>query len=759
MKTFTEAYTGAAAPGYGNMPMQGYATVPATSDAKAYLKLLLSHKLGLVLTLLLGLGLAWLYLISTKPVYETSALVEVVERGNLFDDDGGSATDWNAPTIKEEANRLRSRRVLQPVVDNYDLRTSVSARRVPVLSDLAARIPFIGNTISGLDAARPYAWAETELTLAELAVPRRLEDSALTLTALGDGQYSLALADRVLLDSASVGQRMQIDLGNAETITIAVDSLDARDGVEFDVVQHSLEETITQLRDRLSTETSDTKSRMITVKLAGRDPDQIARITNAIVTEYQAVRLGSENLATRTELELYEEDLPRVEQELREAEVALSEFRRNSQSYDEDAQTRAKIGQLNKLETQLIDLQIARDELRERYTDVHPSLRKQNKEIAVVQRAINTIAGSIRTRPDTQRELSVLEQQVATKLSLFTEMSEKLQKLRVAQAGNVGSVDIYDPALAPRKPISPNGPLAIVGATLGTLFLYLLWLTLRSALTTKITDQESLERASGLPVYMNIPKSAAQKRIANGPAVVDPRRLLPGSSDSEDVVSSRVLAIAKPDDYSVENLRGLRSMLEDVMAGADNNVLMVTSPLPSMGKSFVSLNLAVLLAQAGRRVLLIDADYQRGQMHKSLGLQVGPGLPEVVRGKSELRETVRATAVQNLYCIPRGFSGDAGSVQMPSDKEFAAFMQVVAPRFDIAIIDTPPVLSVATAASLGRHAGSTIMVVKEGEVKEPQLNESIKRLMFSGVRVSGCILNGSSAPTPKHYAYYREQLD
>lgn len=200
-------------------------------------------------------------------------------------------------------------------------------------------------------------------------------------------------------------------------------------------------------------------------------------------------------------------------------------------------------------------------------------------------------------------------------------------------------------------------------------------------------------------------------------------------------------------------------MLEDVMAGANNNVLMFTSPLPSMGKSFLSLNLSVLIAQTGKRVLLIDADYQRGQLHKSLGLGAGPGLPEVVRGKSELKETVKATLVQNLYCIPRGYSGTGNGIDMPSDKEFGAFLNVVAPRFDIVVIDTPPVLSVSTAAALGKHAGSTIMVVKEGEVKEPQLNEALKRLTFSGVRVSGCIMNGSSTPTPKHYTYYQEQLD
>jgi len=756
MKTFSE-------PGFGQggyaasagAPMQGYATVPATSDAKAYLRLLLDHKLGILLATLLGLGLAWLYLISTKPVYETSALVEVIDRGGFLDDEP-TAIDWNAPGVKEEINRLRSRRVLQPVVEEYALRTSVQANRVPVLSDLAQRIPPLGDWVSSLSAASAYAWRDTVLQIATLDVPRRLEDSPLTLIATEGDTYRVERDGRVLLDGARVEERVQIDLNENETISLEVASLDAEPGVEFSVTRRSLEETIRGLRSRLSADTSDSKSRMITVRLTGDDPAAIADLTNAIVSQYQAVRLGSENLASQTELSFFEESLPRVEQELRDAEVALADYRETARIYDQDTQTRSRLGQLDVLESELIGLQLDRDELTERYTDAHPSTRRLDKEISVLTRKIAQIQASIQSVPASARELSVLQQAVETKLSVFNEMSTQLQRLRIAQAGNVGSVDIYDPALAPRKPVSPNATLALLAGTLGTLFLYLVYLTLRSALSTTISDQDSLQRASGLPVYMNIPKSAAQRRIGSG-TTVDPKRLLPGSSATAKAADSNVLAIAKPEDYSVENLRGLRSMMEDVMADADNNVLMITSPLPSMGKSFLSLNLAVLIAQSGRRVLLIDADYQRGQLHQSLGLEMGPGLPEVVRGKSELRETVKATSVENLYCIPRGFSGNAGAVEMPADREFAAFMQVVAPRFDIVIMDTPPVLSVSTAASVGRHAGSTVMVVREGQVKEPQLNEAIKRLMFSGVKVSGCILNGSSGPTPRHYAYYHEQ--
>jgi len=741
-------------------PMQGYATVPATSDAKEYLRLLMRHKVGLLLTLLFGLALAWLYLISTEKTYETTALVQVNKPENYFSTDGSATqTDWNAPTIKEEANILRSRKVLSPVVDAFGLRTTATPNRLPVAGALTQKIPFLADIAEGLSFASHYAWSDARIEVSELSVPRRWEDRALTLTTLSEGAFKISFEDEVLLEQAEVGARVVVDVPNQDPLVLTIASLEAREGVEFSVVRSSLQATVTALRSNLATETTDSKSRMVTLKLQGNDPEHIADLTNAILDEYTSVKLGSQNRSSDAEFLVFQEQLPRVEADLRAAELTLSDFRRNANSFNQETQVNFKLAQLDKLETELLDLELERDDLLKRYTVNHPTPKRLQKAIDVLNDKIREVRGGIRSAPNTQREEGILEGEVDTKRKLFIEISEQLQKLELANVGNVGEVQIIDDALPPRKPVSPSTLLAVAGGTLATLFLYTLYLTLRSALSTVISDQDSLERASGLPVYMNIPKSSAQRRLGT-PVTVDPSKLLtgPDSDAGAKAISGNVLALSKPEDYSIENLRGLRSMLEDVMAGANNNVLMFTSPLPSMGKSFLSLNLAVLVAQTGKKVLLIDADYQRGQLHKSLGLPAGPGLPEVVRGKSELKETVKPTTVPNLYCIARGYSG-GNSIEMPSDKEFGAFLDVVAPRFDIAIIDTPPVLSVSTAASLGKHAGSTIMVIKEGEVKEPQLNEALKRLTFSGVRVSGCIMNGSSAPTPKHYTYYREQLD
>ncbi len=741
-----------------NQTLQGYSTVPATSDAKEYLRLLLKHKLGLCLMLLLGVGLAALYLISATPEYKSAALLEVQDNRNPIDD-GPQVVDFNEPPVTEEANIIRSRKVLTPVVERFNLRQEIEPRTIPVLGDLTRKFPVLASAVEGLSFTKRFAWSDESLDISTLEVPRQWEDETMIITSLGDGAYSLSKDERVIIDRAEVGESLLVELTPLSPMRLVVTGISANEGVEFKVVKQSLQETLSGIQQALQTETTDNKTRMITVTLTGEDPVETTDLLNAVVQNYSDAKLSSESRASSKELELLEQAMPRVKRDLEEAEAALARFRTENGSVNQSLQDNAKIEQLSKLQSQMIDLQLERDELKERYSNLHPSTKRLDKQIEVLQRQISITRGQLRVAPNTDRELKILEANEEAARLQFTEMDAKLKKVRLVNDGQLPSIQLWDEALVPKKPISPNPLLALVAGTVTTLFLYIVYLTLRSALSTVINDQESLERASGLPVFINIPKSGAQRKIAAA-APLDPRRLLPGSTElPENASAANVLAVQKPEDYSVENMRGLRLMLEDVIDGAPNNVVMICSPLPGMGKSFVSANLAVLLAQSGKRVLLIDSDYQRGQLHKSFGLAIGPGLPEVVAGKSELKETVKATSVANLYCIPRGFMGAGIAREMPGNKEFGAFLNVVAPRFDMVIIDTPPILSVSTAATLGKHAGASIMVVKEGEIKEPQINEALKRLSFSGVRVNGCLLNGSSQPTPSHYAYYREQLD
>ena len=275
MKSVNQLPTGAT--------LQGYSTVPATSDAKEYLRLLLKHKLGLFTMLMLGILLAILYLISATPVYKAASLLEVKEAENptIGDSRASAPVDFNKPTVKEEANILRSQKVLAPVVELYNLRKEIEPKRIPVVADITQRVPALADWLRRFSFAQPYAWGDEQLEISRLEVPSEWEDTSMTITALGNGFYDLAMEGQTIIANAEVGESVQIDLQNVNPLHIVVTRLDASPGVTFSVVKKSLQETLGELQKQLQVETSDLKSRMLTVTLEGEDALRTTEIQNA----------------------------------------------------------------------------------------------------------------------------------------------------------------------------------------------------------------------------------------------------------------------------------------------------------------------------------------------------------------------------------------------------------------------------------------------------------------------------------------------
>ena len=143
--------------------------------------------------------------------------------------------------------------------------------------------------------------------------------------------------------------------------------------------------------------------------------------------------------------------------------------------------------EISRLESKLNDLLFEKDDLEKRYTGIHPSLRKLNKEITAMQQRISQERGRIVSSPNVERDMSQLELRAETARRIYSDLDERYQTNRNRLGGNTGSVRIWDEALVPKKPISPNPLLALVAATLGTIFCYIVYLTLRSALSTVIS--------------------------------------------------------------------------------------------------------------------------------------------------------------------------------------------------------------------------------------------------------------------------------
>jgi len=204
---------------------------------------------------------------------------------------------------------------------------------------------------------------------------------------------------------------------------------------------------------------------------------------------------------------------------------------------------------------------------------------------------------------------------------------------------------------------------------------------------------------------------------------------------------SRLLSVAAPSELAIESLRSLRTSLHFAMMEARNNVLMITSPMPGVGKSFVSANLAVIIAQAGKRVLLIDGDMRKGYLHRSFGLQPKHGLSDALAARLGNTEVINATEVDNLHLIACGFAAPNPSELLMHDN-FSKLLRELSPHYDLVIIDTPPVIAVTDASLIGRQAGTTLLVARFGQSSVKEIEVSKRRLAQNGVLVKGAIFNG-----------------
>lgn len=180
--------------------------------------------------------------------------------------------------------------------------------------------------------------------------------------------------------------------------------------------------------------------------------------------------------------------------------------------------------------------------------------------------------------------------------------------------------------------------------------------------------------------------------------------------------------------------------------------IVVTSSLPSEGKTTTSLNLSISLAQAYKKVLLIDCDLRKSKMHKVLGIPNVPGLTNVISGLETLENSARETKYAGLHVLTAGIQVPNPSEVLSSEAMFALLEDMKA-SYDYIILDTPPLNIVADALPLSRVADGTLIVVKQNQTTHIDLSKAIESLEFIGGKIAGIILNGVETSDNRYYKY------
>ncbi|MCX5544990.1 polysaccharide biosynthesis tyrosine autokinase [Paraburkholderia sp. CNPSo 3076] len=683
-----------------------------------------------------------LYAFLGTPVYRADAVIQVDDdsgMGSINDKLGDLASLFQSKaTADAEIELIRSRTVVGETVDKLHVDIDARPHYFPLIGAPIARYraQFSDGLLPPMLAMKSFAWGGERIGVAQFTVPAALYEKKFKLTALDDEAFELVDPDNNVVLRGRVGTIVN---GRTEygPITLKVTSLLAHSGARFDLKRFSTQLTVAELQKNLDIAEKTKQSGIIGMKLDGIDAQRVTAIVNMIASLYVQRNVDRKSAQAEQMLSFLGEQLPQLRADLDKAEARYNAFRAMSGAIDLDAQGKLLLQTVVDTQTRLTELQQQRADLVQRYTASHPMVAAVDARIAELERQQDQYEKQVTALPDTQQQALRLMRDVKVSTGLYMKLLDSTQQLRVLKAGQLGNVRTVDYAVVPEAPVRPLKLLVLPLALMLGLLLGCGLALARRMFKRGLETPAEIEHAVDIPVYAII--SHSDKELALRQSV---RR---------NPTRPAVLAAAYPDDVAVEGLRSLRTAMQFGLLKPENNIVMLTGPRPGVGKSFVSVNLATVLAATGKRILLIDADMRRGDVHVYFSINRKPGFSELLTGR-EAKDVIHHEALPNLDVVTSGSIPERPAELLVRER-LGEMLKALAQTYDMVIIDSPPVLAVTDAVLIGKHAGATLMVVRYGRHSAAELRECTRQLASAGIDVDGFLLTDVPGRGTSYGAY------
>lgn len=701
----------------------------------------------------------------STPIYSADALIQLDSDNSMGSNAASQAlsglTQAAGAHTDAEIEIMKSRVVVEPVVEQFKLNFGAWPNTMPYLGRLTQLFAHAGHPLPPLFGMHTYAWGGEQFAVDSITVPQYLEGTQLTLRALGDGHFELVDPTGTKLLSGKAGTRAE-----GHGVSILVDTLVARPGTEFYVMRYNQLDAVMGLAGGLQVLEKGHDTGVVQLSFMGPNPGAITAIVNAIAASYLKHRQERAQEEASRMLSFLNSEMPRVREDLRRTETALSEYQARSGSFQPTQEAGVYLNGSLEFQRQIAELQLARTQMLARFTEESPEIHSIDAQIAALAKQRDRFEKQFKTLPGDEREAVSLQRDAKVAEDIYVALLNKVQELSITRAGTVGNAHIIDDALVPLWPVQPKPGLIVSAGVMLGLLAGVGFAFCRQKLFTGVADPEFIERHFQMPIFGSISFSREQAQsdrlAANAAALSLPSPKhhrsaalpVPVGTQTIELPASQptrpLLVQTHPFDVSVEGLRGLRTSLQFGLVDAPNRVVAFTSPAPGDGKSFLCANLAVLLAETGKRVLLIDADLRRGRLAQYLGHSPNGGLTELLTGQVDLDIAARVTGVQGLHFIAAGAYPPNPS-EILTSRRFAEIIARFEQQFDLVLIDTPPLLAVADAAIIANVAGSTVMVMRAGAHTESNISEALKKLRRARARLIGGVLN--AVPQKGHGRY------
>jgi tyrosine-protein kinase Etk/Wzc len=696
-------------------------------DLVRHLGLLLEYRGTIVVTIVLTLGVGVLYMTAATPLYRANAVLQIEQKGSSLGALDQLLADFSgeAPT---EIEILGSRTLLGRVIDEQRLEVRAVPWHFPLLGAAFAREhEGPGLAESPLWGLEQFAWGGERLQVEQVRVPPELEDVPLTLVAGEEGAYSLLGPGSALLLSGRAGEPAEAPPGSPQKVELLVSELVARPGTLFEVTRRSRLVVVEELQRGLRASEKGTNTGIIAVTLQGDDPAGIFATLQAVTRHYVRYNVERKSEEAERTLVFLESQLPGLRKEVERAEAALSAHRAGKGNVDLGLEAQSLLERSADVEKSISALSLEHSELRQRFTEMHPMLVSMNHKLARLRTTRAALNTQLKGLPNAELMSAQLMRDVKVANELYLQLNNKAQEYRVLKASTVGNARILDEPVVSRLPVHPSKPgvmavSLVLGLVLGVALVFA-----RHALRSGVSNPAVLEAELGVPVYAAVPFSKVQARRTRGRQGLGDGMLA-------------ILAETHPQDLVIESLRGLRTRLERALRSSPNNVIAITGLGPREGASFISINLAWVLADSGKRVLLVDANLREGWLHRCFRADRSPGLSEILLGAVELEQAVQEAPAQSLAFLSAGALplNPAELLLRDAFKELVARMSA---EYDVVLIDTPPSLAVTDAALVGRHAGVNLAVVRASVHPMREVAAAVHWLEQNGVSVQGVVFN------------------
>ncbi|EOX9619269.1 TPA: polysaccharide biosynthesis tyrosine autokinase [Klebsiella pneumoniae] len=662
-----------------------------------------------------------LYILLSTPVYQADALIQVEQKqanailGNL-----SQILPDSQPQSAPEIALLQSRMILGKTVDDLNLQIRVEQEHFPII---------------GKGLSRLLGQKDGTLNIAIFSPVDQTEDiQKFKLTVEENGSYDI-YGENVEL-KGKVGETLE-----KNGFTVKLSSIQAEPGTTFTVTYVSKLKAISDIQESLTINDQGKDTGILAISLNGTNPLLIKDIINSISQNYLAQNIARQAAQDAKSLDFLNQQLPKVRSDLDEAENKLNDYRRKNDSVDLSLEAKAVLDQIVNVDNQLNELTFRESEISQLYTKEHPTYKALLEKRKTLQEEKGKLNKRVSAMPETQQEILRLSRDVESGRAVYMQLLNRQQELNISKSSAIGNVRIIDNAVTQPKPVKPKKVITLLASIILGLFVAIGVVLLRVFLRRGIETPEQLEEL-GINVYASIPVS---ETFSLKKTVKKSKRN--SYSDAE-----IFLALENPADLAIEAIRGLRTSLHFAMMEARNNILMISGASPNAGKTFVSTNLAAVISQTGKKVLLIDTDMRKGYTHKLFNINNDHGLSDFLSGKNDINKTIKTIDVAGFDFIPRGIV-PPNPAELLMHKRFGELLKWANENYDLVILDTPPILAVTDAAIIGNYSGTTLLVARFELNSPKEIEVSIKRFEQSGVHIKGCILNGMVKKASSYYSY------